>query len=308
MATIDLATLDSASILKLVGIYQHAEDDTFIRIVEFLGQRFLRQKKWKTAEAWFTIGAHRNVSSCQLQLGNVLQQQGAQERLMIHWWRKAADNGEVAAAINLALYWLRKRHHRAWAWANTIITRFRRGVGYWLRGRCHEGGIGTPLNIDNAISDYRVAAAEGMGQAQLDMPRLLLRTAQTSDEGVAIMRQWAQKGDASMQYELAKFLGTKGGDSLGCLHWLRQAKGQGHRQAHLKLIELCWNAGHVKEAEEHAMTFIPQSASEARLVRSVLRFIKEHAQLKSSALHGKAQGKRDAAAFDDGGGKRRRTA
>jgi uncharacterized protein len=169
----------------------------------------------------------------------------------VKWYRKAADQGNVRAQLNLrqisAHGFSSERGAAASADPSDVLARCRKAAekgnsrAQFNLGQMYEFGNGAPRDSEEAVKWYRKSAEQGSAAAQLQLGFSYCNghgVLQDTAEAVKWWSQAAEHGDAAAQFQLGLCYCNGQGvpqDYAEAVKWYREAAEQGDPKAQGKL-------------------------------------------------------------------------
>jgi TPR repeat protein len=180
------------------------------------------------------------------------------------WYRKAAEQGNPSAQINLGAMYAEGRgidqdFQAALTW---YLKAAQQGetLAYYNLGVMYVEGQGVPRNFQEALTWYRQAAIHGHAQAQFNLGLMYeqIRDALSLKEAAAWYRQAAAQGYAPAQVNLgAMYIDGRGvpQDAQEARQWYQAAAYQGYAPAQFNLGAM-YLKGHQGLAKDLTMAYV----------------------------------------------------
>lgn len=163
---------NTAGILKVTTELAEAGDRLSQRA---LGQFYAKGEfvplDLKKSVSWYRLAAEQGDSEAQYRMGQAYLKGEGVPSLVIpfaeHWYKLAAENGDVRAMVNLGfLADGRKNYSVAFGWYQKAAE-LNDPMSQLYVGRAYHRGLGTSIDVEQAVKWYRKAADQGDANAKL---------------------------------------------------------------------------------------------------------------------------------------------
>ncbi len=194
----------------------------------------------------------------------------------VKWYRKAAEQGNARAQLNLhqiaALGFMNDRGASAPADCEEAVRRCREAAeqgnprAQFNLGQMYEWGNGVPQNAAEAVKWYRQAAEQGGAAAQYKLGLCYCNgdgVKQNTVEAVKWWRAAAERGEAEAQFKLGLCYCNGQGvpqDYAEAVNWFREAAEQGETRAQGKLGDAYYIGLGVEASHAEALIWYREAA------------------------------------------------
>jgi hypothetical protein len=169
----------------------------------------------------------------------------------VHWYRKAAEQGNARAQLNLrqiaSIGFMYERRSDAPADCSQAVNWCRQAAeqgnarAQFNLGQMYEWGNGVPEDFEEAVKWYRLAAEQGGAQAQFKLGMCYCNGQGVPQNTAEAVKWWAKaaaQGDSEAQFKLGLCYCNGQGvpqDYAEAVRWYHEAAEQGDTKAQCKL-------------------------------------------------------------------------